>query len=331
MHGTDPILIVGAPRSGTTWLAKIIDSHPDVLYRHEPDGHTPCPMPLDAAAIPPLLQVWTADRSPRAAGKRPFFPKSYRRPWQTSARRLLANGLAASGHLPLLSPLSRLPLPEWSAAAPPRVALKSIRLAEAAALFAAALPAARVVFILRHPCGQVASVMRGAHQGRFDLATRGTDMPFDEAATISFAAAQGVDASTFQSLPDAGKYAWAWRAVNEPAVAGLRPLANARVIRYEDLCATPVEQAQHILAFCKLNWHVQTAAFVAQSTSRAGAGGYYSVFRNTVAAANAWRQTMPPEDQAAVMQAVADSPLMRDGWSSYKQVTKVRNSAKLTM
>ena len=33
-----PILILGAPRSGTTWLAKIIDSHPDVLYRHEPDA-----------------------------------------------------------------------------------------------------------------------------------------------------------------------------------------------------------------------------------------------------------------------------------------------------
>ena len=27
------ILILGAQRSGTTWLAKIIDSHPDVLYQ----------------------------------------------------------------------------------------------------------------------------------------------------------------------------------------------------------------------------------------------------------------------------------------------------------
>src|ERR1700760_3806926 len=37
LPGDRVILILGAPRSGTSWLAKIIDSHPDVLYRHEPD------------------------------------------------------------------------------------------------------------------------------------------------------------------------------------------------------------------------------------------------------------------------------------------------------
>ena len=32
------VFLLGAPRSGTTWLAKLFDSHPDVLYRNEPDS-----------------------------------------------------------------------------------------------------------------------------------------------------------------------------------------------------------------------------------------------------------------------------------------------------
>lgn len=33
-----PILVVGAPRSGTSWVARIIASHPSVGYFHEPDN-----------------------------------------------------------------------------------------------------------------------------------------------------------------------------------------------------------------------------------------------------------------------------------------------------
>ena len=38
MAPRDPVFIVGTARSGTTFLAKLLDSHPDVLYRHEPDS-----------------------------------------------------------------------------------------------------------------------------------------------------------------------------------------------------------------------------------------------------------------------------------------------------
>ena len=37
MSAQAPLLLFGMPRSGTTWLGKIFDSHPRVLYRHEPD------------------------------------------------------------------------------------------------------------------------------------------------------------------------------------------------------------------------------------------------------------------------------------------------------
>src|SRR5271154_2625415 len=40
-NGCPPILIIGYARSGTSWLGKIFDSHPDVMYLHEPDKLLP--------------------------------------------------------------------------------------------------------------------------------------------------------------------------------------------------------------------------------------------------------------------------------------------------
>jgi hypothetical protein len=35
-QGDNLVLLVGAARSGTTWLARVLDSHPDLIHRHEP-------------------------------------------------------------------------------------------------------------------------------------------------------------------------------------------------------------------------------------------------------------------------------------------------------
>ncbi|HQT78938.1 MAG TPA: sulfotransferase [Rhodopila sp.] len=316
----DPILIVGAPRSGTTWLAKIIDSHPDVLYRHEPDdGHIDA-CPITPSDVPRLMAQWAADRTPRAAAKRPFFPKSYQSAWQRNVRTLLVGAISAAARLPPpLRNIRHLPVPDMMAQPPPRVAIKSIRLAEKTTVFAAAEPACRVVFILRHPCGQVASVMRGNRQQRFELKTAGTDMPFDEAAAIRFAAGSGVTDARFQALSDAAKYAWSWRAFNEPACAALSGLQNVRIVCYETLCAAPEAEARRILAFCALPWNLQTQDFISRSTTHKGDPGYYAIFRNAVAAAAAWQTTMPPDDQQAVQAVLAGSPLAHY-WQGLGQV-----------
>jgi Sulfotransferase family len=307
-----PILILGAPRSGTTWLAKIIDSHPDVLYRHEPDEILPGPLPLTAEALPGLLAAWVADRSPRATMKRPFFPKT----WQSWTARVLhtaqATALGAASRMPRpIKLLARCPLPNLATQPAPRVALKSTRWAEGAAVLARAMPGSRTILILRHPCGQVASVVRGNRQRRFDLRTPGTEMPFDEAGARSYAAAHGVDASAFQDLTDAAKYAWGWRAFNEPAYAALGVRMNVYVVLYEALCASPETLARRIMAFAGLDWSRQTAEFVARSTTHRGAVGYYTILRDTAAVADSWRKTMASADQEAVRSVVAVSPLAR--------------------
>ncbi|HBK08843.1 MAG TPA: hypothetical protein DDZ81_23805 [Acetobacteraceae bacterium] len=312
MTESSVILIVGAPRSGTTWLAKIVDSHPDVLYRHEPDETLPSPEPLTAEALQPLLHRWIADRGARTVSKRPFFPKSFQSGWARGLRALFAASVSAASRMPApFAALGHASIPDLLSRPAPRVAIKSVRWAMGAALLARTMPSSRIVFILRHPCGQVASVMRGNRQRRFDLKTEGTDMPFDEAAAVAFAAAHGVDDPTFQALPDAAKYAWSWRAFNEPAYAALAVQPNVHVVLYEALCTEPEEMSRRILKFADLDWNAQTLDFVSRSTLHQGPAGYYAIFRDAVAAAENWRKTMSPNDQAAVRSVAAGSPLAR--------------------
>lgn len=307
-----PILILGAQRSGTTWLAKIVDSHPDVIYRHEPDEAVPAPAGLSAEDLPALLVRWIETRTVREVGVRPLFPKSWQPVWARALQVSCVTAARAAGRLPAPArSLSAVSIPECSSCPASRLAVKSIRWAEGAAVLARTLPASRTIFILRHPCGQVASVMRGNRQRRFDLRTAGTDMPYDETGAARFAATQGMDEPAFQALPDAAKYAWDWRAFNESTYDALGSSGNVHIVLYEALCAGPKGRAERIMQFASLDWNLQTAAFVASSTTHQGEAGYYAIYRNAIAAAENWRKTMPLDDQAIVRSVVSASPLAR--------------------
>jgi hypothetical protein len=253
------------------------------------------------------MALWVRQHDPRTAGKLPFFPKSR----QAAPARLLRTALAYAGAAAARCGLPDRRIPDLGDVSRARVVIKSVRLHTGIGAFAHAYSEGRALLILRHPCGQVASVMRGANDGRFDLAEPGTDMPFDEAGAIGFAAGHGVSDAAFQRLPDAANYAWSWRAFNETAHAAIEGQSNARVVVYEALCADPVMEARAIIEFAGLSWHAQTATFLARSTNYNGQAGYYAVVRNSIAAADRWRTSLTQEHQAAVRAVVRDSPLIR--------------------
>ncbi len=260
--------------------------------------------------MPALVARWASSRTPSVVTKRPFFPKSWQPGWLRLLRTALVGAVDIAARLPVL-PVAPRSVPDLATTPAERVLFKSIALRQGAGALGRALPDSRIVLVLRHPCGQVSSVMRGNRKQRFDLQTEGTDMPFDEAATVAHAGASGVTEAEFQALPDAAKYAWGWRHFNETAYADLASLPNVHILPYEALCADPVKVAQTVMTFTGLGWPPETADFVQRSTSHTGEAGYYAVYRNAVAAAEAWRRRMDKADIEAVRSVAAGSPLAR--------------------
>ena len=176
---------------------------------------------------------------------------------------------------------------------------------------ARSMPDTRCVFILRHPCGQAASLMAGYAKRQFVTGTNQSGPPEDLMLAAAWAERHGVDPQSFQALPDVAKFAWRWRAFNEPAIDALRDLPNARIVIFEDLCRRPEDVARDLFAFAGLEWHQETSAFLGTSTQQDRSNGYYDVFRSTSLVAERWRKTMTAGDQDAVRAVIAASSLAR--------------------
>ena len=312
------VLVLGAPRSGTSWLAKIFDSHPDVLYRHEPDSvlrtwdlpwmctREDVNKYLDVARTYMRQLINTATL--KTAGSLPMFPKRFQSAPARLARVAILHALRAADLAKASRGLTRsMHIPDFidPAHLPDlRVVIKSVSSRGRARLFAEALPGAKIIFIVRDPWGQVASMQRGAALGKFE-----DDLPIAELLETEQAARYGLTRDRLASLPPVEQFAWNWAVLNEKAIEDLGGLDRVKVLKYQDLCEHPMEQARALLAFADLPWDGQTETFLRRSTSYSGPDRYYAVFRDTASALYRWRQDLSMEDQERINNVVQATSL----------------------
>ena len=310
------ILVFGMPRSGTTWVGKVMDSHPGTLYRHEPDsGGTLNSIPLFAE--PGEAEVYRHDvcaflaalpemRSVRVAGKLPIFRK-----WSQSGVQHQLRKAALLWSKVKNRYGGEATVPEFldeSGRGKFQVVWKSIESLGRMGVIVRILPESKVIHLIRHPCGYVASILRGEREGRFSDRVASSDDYgiFNLLVGTEPARRRGLTVQAFRKMLAIERLAWRWVLYNEKAMDDLDGFDQLQLVCYEKLCQEPEKEFRRLFAFCGLSWEFQTEEFIRDSCRDADPG-YYSLTRHPAKAANRWREELTSEDVQRVMRIAAVS------------------------
>ncbi len=312
-----PILLFGMPRSGTTWVGKIFDSHPSTFYRHEPDSVERLPLPLlsspqaeeHCAEIQNALQRYGQMNHPKVCAKLPLFPKRYLSPLGLSAFKAGVYFAKAAGRL---IPIDSVPAaPRWRPApSGMRLVWKSIESLGRLGLLYRCLSPCHAIHIVRHPCGHVASVLRGEAKGKFvDRTPASEDYGvLQRLLETPQARRLGLDLPSLEAMTPEERLAWRWALFNQKAHDELRDEPGYTLLIYDRLCADPLGETQRLFQHCELDWHAQTEHFLRQSTVNEDSA-YYSVFKDPLKSANKWRDDLDADQIRRILDVTAQIDL----------------------
>jgi hypothetical protein len=309
------VLLFGSPRSGTTYLAKLLDCAPFLGYMHEPLSKGHGLLIHRAIGIvsrggqldSPFIHDITLDlvhHLPRFS-KPPFFRKRFER---------IPYAIASSWFLQRFFDVS---IPHTGRA----LDLKHLRLLllkDGLAPFSQRLCGAlhaRMIVMLRHPCGVVNSMLRGEQIGAMGR----SDPEAFWSHHSAILSALGYTADDLTHMEPEELHALRWLVTNYPVLAWMNDPA-IRVITYEELIQNP-ESAYR--ALCR--WLgvpvAQRAIRLMQHSSRPFSEWiryflgprflYYSIIPRGADLDCAWQTELTPDSIARILRVVRPFPLDR--------------------
>lgn len=320
MAPKDPVFIVGGARSGTTFLAKLLDSHPDVLYRHEPDWllvNTEIPflprqedLPKLAGAAKSYLEALCHVRATKVAGQRPIFDKSYRSPLQKQrflAGLYLAKAAEKVGRRFFKKPLSVADCIDANRNEDILYLIKSVNSPWRTRLFSEAMPNWRFIHILRHPCAVINSRLRGIESKLMDSQTYLRPV-FEAGMAEGYPfSLEELEARSYEE-----KAAFLWMACNQRIHDDMAGRAGYQMVIYENLCRDLEATTRQLFDFAGLSWDPQTLRFIQQLEAKdAQDVGYFDVQRSPLASLDKWRDQLSQDQIARIEKIVCHAEIGR--------------------
>jgi hypothetical protein len=301
-----PVLVVGVPRSGSSWVGRVLGSTPGSAYLNEPDNHQHSPFALraklglpgrfyteltgddDAAAYSAL---WTtafaaedSGDSPMDRVRRNVSSRLLRRATDAEVRRAFAVGRCTSGGLRMAAALA---VPERPPAGD-RLVVKSVHAQLSLEWLAARFPI-RIAIVLRDPLNVLSSwkQMGWLRPGAEILEE------LDPETARRLEARYAVDACGTGTVEQAAHLIGLLHSALTDVTSRH---ADWVVLSHEELCARPHEGFQEAAESLGLRWGDAVDALV-DDLNRPGRG--YETARVTAGLADAWRSRLTAEEQDA--------------------------------
>lgn len=307
---------MGLGRSGTTFLAKLIDSSPDVLYRHEPDAVLPTDMPSLISTediehhLPnarAFVKAMVQCRRLRANGHQPVFKKAYRSALGNLAFRPMVLSTKVAEKL-RLSPMDTLPDLIADDGRETLCLIKSVSALGRARLYAEASPNMASIHILRHPCAVIASMQTGIEKG-----VMGSNLYLDSLFAQKEAARYPFTLEDIQEAAPEEQAAYRWMLLNDKAAADMAGISGYLQIRYEDLCTQVDRISQQVFDHLGLAVGKQTERFIDDISrpQKSDGASYFKIKRPITSALDKWKTKLNEKEVARIQAIVSHSALGR--------------------
>ncbi|WP_334049577.1 sulfotransferase domain-containing protein [Alteromonas gracilis] len=307
------IILLGSGRSGTTWLAKLLDSCPEVMYFHEPDStdkHSGIPyLPTNEESddikenaeryINRLLQ----NRHNKTHGKRPFFSKSYRSTFPEFAFR---SSIVLSK---LSEKLGVNNVPVFTAEDHNRNItrlIKSVDSVSRAKLFLDSSPNIKVVHLIRSPFAVVDSRLRGAKLGLMSNQSYLKEL-FDAYGETAF----DISLKELNTLSMEEKFTYEWMVHNHQVINSCSGHRNYFFVSYDKLATNVKKELLKLFKQLQLPWSNQTEILIKEMlAAEKNDSGYFGVIRSPKTQLHKWKESLSLQQIANISRMLAKSELL---------------------